>query len=194
VEHENLLNALPAELKLLFVIAFHVGCRRGELLRLRWPQVNLSGREIRLYQGETKNDEGRTLPIYGDMLPWFELAHTEHFEKYPDCEWVFHRDGRRIVDFRGAWAEACDRSGVPALHFHDLRRTAVRNMERAGIPRSVAMKISGHKTESVYRRYAIVSQRDLRDAAAKMDEFFKGTITKTITVPTLVGEPRKLSH
>src|SRR5205809_7908877 len=85
--------------------------------------------------------------------------------------------------FRKAWASACRRTGIPGLLFHDLRRSAVRNMERAGIPRKMAMAISGHKTEEVYRRYAMVSPRDIRDAAAKMERFFLDTITKTITVP-----------
>jgi Phage integrase family len=51
---------------------------------------------------------------------------------------------------------------------HDFRRTAVRNLERAGVSRSVAMKLVGHKTESIYRRYAIVSQRELAEGVAKL--------------------------
>jgi hypothetical protein len=62
-----------------------------------------------------------------------------------------------------AWRTACQDAGVPGRILHDFRRTAVRNLERAGVPRSVAMKITGHKTESVYQRYAIVSDADLRD-------------------------------
>jgi Phage integrase family len=66
------------------------------------------------------------------------------------------------------WAEACRKAGLPALLFHDLRRSAVRNLERAGVSRSVAMKLTGHKTESVYRRYAIVAESDLRGGSAKL--------------------------
>jgi integrase len=58
---------------------------------------------------------------------------------------------------------------LPGLIFHDFRRTAVRNLERAAVPRSVAMKMVGHKTESIYRRYAIVSESDLREASAKLE-------------------------
>lgn len=78
-----------------------------------------------------------------------------------------HR-GRRMTSFRKAWATACRRAGVRGRLVHDLRRTAVRNMERQGVPRSVATKLTGHKTESVYRRYAIVSDADLRAAAGKL--------------------------
>jgi integrase len=81
---------------------------------------------------------------------------------------VFHRDGGPIKSFRGAWFTACAAVGVPGRIFHDLRRTAVRNLERAGVPRSVAMKLTRHKTEAVYRRYAIVSDADLRDAADRL--------------------------
>ena len=67
------------------------------------------------------------------------------------------------------------KAGLPGLLVHDLRRSAVRRMEQAGVPRSVAMKLTGHRTESVYRRYAITSDADLRDAAKRL-----GTLTGTL--------------
>ena len=83
--------------------------------------------------------------------------------------WVFiHQDGTRICDFRGAWAKACRSAGVPSRLVHDFRRTAVRNLERAGVPRSAAMKLTGHKTEAVYRRYAITDSAMLQEAAIKL--------------------------
>jgi hypothetical protein len=71
-------------------------------------------------------------------------------------------------DFRGAWEQACRKAGVPDQLFHDLRRTAVRNLERASVPRSWAMSLTGHKTEAVYRRYAIVSEADLFEAGRRL--------------------------
>jgi integrase len=73
------------------------------------------------------------------------------------------------------WAKACENAKVLGRILHDFRRTAVRNLERAGVPRSVAMKLTGHKTESVYRRYAIVSDADLREATQRLLGTFSGT-------------------
>jgi integrase len=81
---------------------------------------------------------------------------------------AFHRGGRPIVTMAKSWRTSCKKAGVRARLLHDLRRTAVRNLEGAGVPRSVAMKMTGHKTESVYRRYAIVSEADLREAGLKL--------------------------
>jgi integrase len=80
------------------------------------------------------------------------------------CPFVFHRRGRRIKSFRGAWAKACVDAGYPGKIPHDFRRSAIRDMERARLSRSVAMQLTGHKTEAVYRRYAITSEADLRES------------------------------
>jgi integrase len=90
---------------------------------------------------------------------------------------VFHRQGRPIKDLDDAWRCACIDAGVPGRLFHDLRRTAVRNLERARVPRSVAMKLTGHLTESVYKRYAIVSEADLSEGVAKLAASIFGTNT-----------------
>ena len=83
---------------------------------------------------------------------------------------VFHRKGRRIKSLKKSWADACTAAGYPGKLLHVLRRSAVRNMERAGLSRSVAMQLTGHKTEAVYRRYAITSEADLREGVARLNE------------------------
>jgi hypothetical protein len=85
------------------------------------------------------------------------------------CPFVFHRNGERIGYFRTAWKNACKAAGCPGALVHDMRRSAIRTFERAGVPRSVAMSIVGHKTESIYRRYAIVDEAMQREEAARLD-------------------------
>jgi integrase len=85
-------------------------------------------------------------------------------------DYVFTReDGNPVRDFRGAWASACEAAKVPSLLFHDLRRAAARNLRRAGVAEGVIVKIGGWKTRSVFERYAIVSQTDIRDAMTKLE-------------------------
>ena len=84
-------------------------------------------------------------------------------------KWVFHRDGEKVAGINKVWKEATKQAGCPDLLLHDFRRAAVRNLDRAGVPQTVAMKITGHKTASVYRRYNIVNHKDLQNAAAALE-------------------------
>lgn len=101
--------------------------------------------------------------------------------------WVFHRDGEPIKSYNTAWRAACRRAGYPGRLVHDCRRTAVRSLERAGVSRSVAMQLTGHKTEAVYRRYAIVAEADLRDGVAKLAALH-GQRSGTSLAQSAVGE------
>lgn len=148
----------------------------AEVLPLTWADVDPVAGVIRLPASRSKNKDGRELPylampelraIVARAAAARELVH-EMTGTRP--ERVFHRRGKPIKDFRGAWAKAVAAGGVRANLIHDLRRSAVRNLERAGAPRSQAMKLTGHKTEAVYRRYAITSTDDVASAMARVAE------------------------
>src|SRR3984885_6384619 len=187
-QYDKLRDELPAELKGLFVTGYITGLRRGEITAIQWPQVDFEAGLITLGKGETKNDEARPVPIIdGDMRDLLLAAKKERDEKWPSSAWVFNRAGEPIRDFRWSWDEACKRAGGPDLKFHDLRRTPVRNMRWAGIPQVIRMKISGHKTDSMERRYNIVDGDDLNMARELMQNRRKvidpnpDTVTKTVT-------------
>jgi len=168
IEHSQYLSlrgALPEHLKALLVVGYHCGNRLGELRSLMWTQVDLGAREIRILKSQAKSKRPRTLPIYGDMIEWLEWQSENRAR---GCDLVFHYQGRPLGNHLKGWVRACKAAGLEGLHFHDLRRSAVRNMERARIPRHVAMQISGHRTESVYRRYDIVVEEDLQAAAKRL--------------------------
>jgi integrase len=173
---EAILEYLPAHLKSVAHAAYITGWRKQELLSRQWRHVDLKNEWLRLDPGETKNGEGREFPLTADLktLLLEQRQQAASLERNFDriVPWIFFLpDGSRIGDFRKAWASACRLAGIPGRLLHDFRRTAVRNLERAGVPRSAAMSMTGHLTESIYRRYAIVDQGMLKDAAAKLDSF-----------------------
>jgi len=166
-DYQKLRQELPEYLRPVLAMAYYAGMRLEEILGLRWSNVDLASAEIRLDPGTTKNDEPRTIPLVGELL---EMLRVE-CARSPRSEFVFVHAGQRIGSFYKAWKSATKRAGLPGLLFHDLRRTGLRNLVRAGVPERVAMAISGHKTRAVFERYNIVSGRDLKDAAAKLEAY-----------------------
>ncbi|HWU36556.1 MAG TPA: tyrosine-type recombinase/integrase [Candidatus Acidoferrum sp.] len=128
---------------------------------------------MRLNPGTTKNKKGREVHLTPELLDLFRKLYDESRaiaeKRGQSVPWVFHwSNGNPARDFRGTWNAACKAVNVPNLLFHDLRRSCVRRMEQAGIPRSVAMQITGHRTESVYRRYAIVDDEAMAEATRRL--------------------------
>ena len=175
-EYRAVLKHLPEELKPVIQTAYITGWRiASEILTRQKHHVNLEAGWLRLEPGETKNGEGRNFPLTPELREVLaqQIEKTRLIEQETGriIPWLFHRDGNPIRDFRGAWASACKSAGVPKRIPHDFRRTAVRNLERAGVPRSAAMAMVGHRTESIYRRYAIADEAMLKEGAVKLAAF-----------------------
>jgi len=172
-EYERLLEELPIRYKAIFVCGYHTGARKNELRRIKWEWVDLDAGTIRLPGALTKNKKPRTIPIYGDMRRWLERQR----DTCPEGNvWVFHGARRLPIGCKPmylAWTEACVRAGLPGLLFHDLRRSAVRNMKKAGLQDQEAMRISGHLTRNIFDRYNIIDEDDLADAGTRMEEYAK---------------------
>jgi len=149
----------------------------SEILPLQWRQVDFSGRIVTLDPGTTKNKDGRLFPFTADLLALLDEQKSKREGLL--CPWVFTYKGGQFKSYKRAWKTACRKAGLPGMIPHDFRRTAVRNLVRAGVPERVAMQMTGHKTRSVFDRYHIVSQGDLFDAARRVD-LFTGTVKGTV--------------
>lgn len=189
-------EALPEYLRTLVTMAYYTGMRKGEVLSLQWEQVDMMEGKITLRGQDTKNKTPRTIYMEAELLEAVRFQRVLRDIKYPRCSWVFFGEtGNKIKDFRLAWKKACkeawensegrislwdSESERSTRIFHDFRRTAVRNMVRAGVPERVAMMISGHKTRSVFERYNIVNEEDLRKASIKVTEYHQDKLKTAI--------------
>lgn len=145
----------------------------SEVLTLTWAQVDRNAWVVTLAPGSTKNGRGRKIDVsaHPALKELLERLWTEHeaLQKADTiCPYVFQRNGKQIKDLRGAWEKACTAAGFPGRLLHDLRRSAVRNLVRSGVPDTVAMRITGHVTRSVFDRYDISSDADVRAAFGRL--------------------------
>ena len=159
--------------------AFWTGMRRGEISKLTWAAFDREASTLILPGRITKNGKPRKLILEGIYR---EIIARRLSARRLDCPLIFHRHGRPMGAFRKAWANACKKAGVAELLFHDLRRTAVRNMIRAGIDKTVAMRISGHRTDAVFDRYNITSDDDLREAMRRHEGYVSALPAKSSIV------------
>lgn len=161
-------------------LAYWIGWRSGELRRLECRQVDVEHRALRIERGTTKGKEPRIVRLPSEAWAVVAKWYARRRVGARISRFLFHRRGKPIRTFQRAWTNACVRAGHPGMLFHDFRRTAVRNMVRAGIKESVAMAITGHRTREVFERYNIIVEDDLVDAARKLDGLLTGTSAGTI--------------
>ncbi|MBI3895106.1 MAG: site-specific integrase [Acidobacteria bacterium] len=197
-DFEAVVSALPDYLKNFARFGYLSGWRKGEISSLKWADVDMDGRVIRLRPEASKNGEGRTLGLEEELWEIVEQQAAKQAYEIADKTvafslYVFHYRGEPIGDIRKAWASACKWANIPGRLFHDLRRTAVRNMIRAGVPERVAMEISGHKTRAIFDRYNIVSENDLREAMRKTQAYLKAAPSerKVVSVAQASGSAGK---
>jgi integrase len=197
LEHGTFLavrDRLPDDHAAVFEFAYYSGWRRREIHLLPWRMVDLVTNILHLDPAFSKTKKGRVLPI---PPPLRAVLERRLAKRRLDCPLVFHVDGQAMGDWRKTWARACVASGlfrvvrvddrtqrtVPSLVLHDCRRTAVRNLVRAGVPDKVAMTFTGHRTRSVFDRYNIVSERDLHDAGDKLAAYVTTLDARASVVP-----------
>jgi integrase len=177
---------LPLEYQDVVEFGYFSGWRRGEIVSLEWRDIDRTGKVIRLRGAQSKNSQGRTLALEGPLADLMERRWRSRLVGSP---LVFHRNGRPVGDWRKRWATACIKAGffrieplpgkpegrkVPSKVFHDLRRTVARNLIRSGVPERIAMSITGHKTRSVFDRYDIVNETDIRQATVRLAQHVAG--------------------
>jgi integrase len=206
-DFETVVSHLPAYLQDVARFAYGSGWRKGEVATLEWSAVDKDNTRVMLRREHSKNGEPRALPLVGELTEIIarrrrEREFTALAGETSLSPYVFHRDGRPIRDFRGAWAAACiaagfarpkvdaagravlDRKGraivEPTLIFHDLRRSAVRNLVTAGVDQAVAMRVTGHQTISVFQRYRIVSDADVRAALERTEAATKAAPARNV--------------
>jgi len=186
-DYVALLAHLPAPIDDALTFAYLTGWRRAEVLGLTWHEVDRERGLITLPSVRSKNGEPRELPLSPALSALIEKRWKVRLVSGPSgprvCEQVFHRDGEPVRDFRSAWCKAVQAISRPGLLFHDLRRAALTNLVQSGVDEQVAMRISGHRTSSVFRRYRIVSTDDVLAALTRTESRLTNAPHSSATFP-----------
>lgn len=187
-QFEALVFALPEYLQDFARFDYFTGWRKGDIVGLKWEHVDLAGGVVRRPFGSTKEETGRVLALDANLRALLDRRYQARLTGTADApivsDYVFHRKGRPVGDIRKAWKAACLAAGiqprtklrkgeaiiVPGRKVHDFRRTASRDMLRAGVPQTVAMSVTGHKTDAMFQRYNITSEADQREAMERLSE------------------------
>jgi len=165
-------------LQAINLVAYQTGMRQGEILHLTWDRVDFKAKVIRLQAEDTKSNEGRSVPLTPELT---ELFRGLYKVRYLQEAHVFLVKGQSVSSIKTAFNAACRRANIQGFHFHDFRHTAVTNMRRAGIDHLTIMKITGHKTLEVFKRYNSFLEGDLREAAHQFNTYLTRAHSATLT-------------
>ena len=177
-EWAKLYEAAASHIKPILLIAYQLGLRLGEILNLTWDRVDLQRGFIKLRGVDTKSREPRLVPLARDTQRCLiELSKVRSLS----TNRVFLYEGRPIGEIKGAFKTARKNAGITNFRFHDLRHCAATNLRRAGVDAITAMKIVGHKSERMHRRYNNVNEADLLQAAAKLNTVITPAVSSSTT-------------
>jgi integrase len=184
-EFRALHSYLPNDLKDFCHFAYLTGWRRNEIRSLRWADVEEN--TIRLRGENAKNRNPRCVVLAGELKQILERRQQERLVDGVLTSLVFHRSGEPIGEFKKSGATACLAAGkkqrtYAGKIFHDFRRTAARNLVRAGVSERTCMEILGHKTRSMFDRYNITSEKDLAEAMERLERFHQARERKVVPI------------
>ena len=185
-QFETLVSFLPAYAANIVMTAYYTGMRAGEIFGLTWDRVHFKAGYIELRSEDTKTSEPRRIylaPVLEEML--WRLSKVRHIHH----DIVFTYNGNPLKDIKSAFKRACKRAGIEDFRFHDLRHTFNTNMRKAGVDRSVIMKITGHKTLSMFERYNTIDGDDAREAIKRLGDFLTKPFNGEVSTSMLLQEP-----
>ena len=181
-EFEAVYAAAEEPLKPILLVGYETGMRLDEVLGLKWSRVDLKTGQFRLLAEDLKEKKARIVVLTGrivEALKALPRSLDGHVFINPET-------GTRWKDIRKIWRRALNGAGIEKdVHFHDLRRSFATNARRRGIPESVVMQMTGHRTRSVFDRYNIVDEGDLEAAVKVMEE--KRDVELATTAAEVVG-------
>lgn len=178
-ELERLVAELPRHAADLVIVGYHTGMRFGEIVGLTWDRVNLKEGYFNLTAENTKTSEPRHV-YFNDTVR--EILDRVSRIRFLEHSFVFTYRGKPIRSIKVALASALKKAKIEDFRFHDLRHTFNTNIRRAGVEKTVIMKLTGHKTDSMFRRYNTVDSWDAREAMKRFDALLESQRPSTASI------------
>lgn len=181
-EYLRVKDALPEYCKALVGLAYISGMRQNEMLTLQWDQIDLLSGKITLKAQDTKSGKKRFIFLKGEYMDMMIQHKKWVMDKNKFCPYVFTYDGKtQLKSIKRQWKIALEETGLQGKIFHDFRRSALTNLIRAGVSEITAMRISGHASANVFKRYQITNEADIELAGETMAKFHTNNIKAQIT-------------